>query len=204
MNRPAVKGQGGSGEPIIASMPSYAADIDRIRQAAERIRGVAHRTPVVTSSILDALSGRRLFFKCENLQRVGAFKFRGAYNAVAALTDEDAARGVLTHSSGNHAQALAHVAPYEKLLAGGRPIELKTDNKALFFSGYRHKDELLVLVGNYENTPRTKAAVTLPFRKVAEIKDVRKGTKLRAASRLEVDVPPQEIALIYVRAGAGK
>ncbi len=91
-------------------MPQYAVDIEDIRAAARRIEGVAHRTPVLTCSTLDRLAGRRLFFKCENLQRVGAFKFRGAYNAVASLSDEEAARGVLTHSSGNHAQALAQAA----------------------------------------------------------------------------------------------
>ena len=64
-------------------------------------------TPLLTCSSLDALSGRQLFFKCELFQKVGAFKFRGACNAVGKLLDEEAARGVVTHSSGNHAQALA-------------------------------------------------------------------------------------------------
>ena len=82
---------------------------DDIASAAERIRGVAHRTPVATSRLLDAACGNRMFLKCENLQRVGAFKFRGAYNAVSRLSDEERARGVITHSSGNHAQALALV-----------------------------------------------------------------------------------------------
>ena len=75
--------------------------------AAARIRGVARRTPVFTSDTVDARVGGRVFFKCENFQRVGAFKFRGAYNAMARLSAEDRARGVLTYSSGNHAQALA-------------------------------------------------------------------------------------------------
>jgi threonine dehydratase len=78
-----------------------------VLSAAEVIRGVAHRTPVVTCRTLDELAGRRLFFKAENLQKVGAFKFRGAFNAVSRLSDEAAAAGVVTHSSGNHAQALA-------------------------------------------------------------------------------------------------
>ncbi len=81
--------------------------ITDVRTAAERIRPYAHATPVLTSSTLDAMAGARLFFKCENFQRVGAFKFRGACNAVFSLTDEEARRGVATHSSGNHAQALA-------------------------------------------------------------------------------------------------
>ncbi len=75
--------------------------------AAERIRPFVTRTPVLTASSLDARFGARLFFKCENFQRVGAFKFRGACNAVQSLSAEEAARGVATHSSGNHGAALA-------------------------------------------------------------------------------------------------
>ncbi|MHB1293542.1 MAG: pyridoxal-phosphate dependent enzyme [Anaerolineae bacterium] len=78
-----------------------------ILQAAERIRPYTHRTPVMTCSALDRRVGAQVFMKCENLQKVGAFKFRGACNAVFSLTEEEAAHGVATHSSGNHAQALA-------------------------------------------------------------------------------------------------
>lgn len=78
-----------------------------IRQAAARIRPYIHRTPVITCRSLDERVGALVFLKCENLQKVGAFKFRGASNAVFSLTDEQAASGVATHSSGNHAQALA-------------------------------------------------------------------------------------------------
>ena len=78
-----------------------------IRQAAERIRPYAHRTPVLTCASLDEKVAVHVFMKCENLQKVGAFKFRGACNAVYSLTDEEAAHGVATHSSGNHAQAVA-------------------------------------------------------------------------------------------------
>ena len=85
----------------------YAADLEAVQDAARRIAPYAHRTPVLTSSTLDDLAGRRLFFKCENFQRVGAFKFRGACNAVMNLPLDQAARGVVTHSSGNHAQAIA-------------------------------------------------------------------------------------------------
>jgi threo-3-hydroxy-L-aspartate ammonia-lyase len=81
--------------------------IDDVRAAARRIDGVAHRTPVLTSRALDEATGATVFLKAENLQRVGAFKFRGAYNAVASLSDEERARGVATVSSGNHAQALS-------------------------------------------------------------------------------------------------
>ncbi len=81
--------------------------IKDVRAAAERIKPYAHRTPVLTSESLNQQAGMQVFLKCENLQKVGAFKFRGACNAVYSLTDEEAARGVCTHSSGNHAQALA-------------------------------------------------------------------------------------------------
>ena len=88
-------------------MPTYACDLATVREAAARIKGTVHRTPVMTCDTLDRLAGRLLYFKCENLQKVGAFKYRGATNAVLKLTDAEAARGVVTHSSGNHAQALA-------------------------------------------------------------------------------------------------
>jgi threonine dehydratase len=88
--------------------------IDDVRAAAERLRGVAHRTPVLTSRTLDERCGGRVFLKAENLQRIGAFKFRGAYNAVTALAPE---RGVATASSGNHAQAIALAAALHGLPA---------------------------------------------------------------------------------------
>jgi len=88
-------------------MGKYAASIDDIRAAAGRIKGVGHRTPILTSQTLDEMAGRKLFFKCENFQKVGAFKLRGGWNAVSMLSDEEAAKGICTHSSGNHAQAVA-------------------------------------------------------------------------------------------------
>ena len=78
-----------------------------IRDAAQRIKSYIHRTPVLTNESLNRIVGANVFLKCENFQKVGAFKFRGACNAVFSLSDEEAARGVCTHSSGNHAQALA-------------------------------------------------------------------------------------------------
>jgi threonine dehydratase len=85
------------------SLPTYA----DVEEAARRIEGVAHRTPVVTSHSVDARAGARVFFKCENLQRAGAFKFRGAYNALSRLAPAERRRGVVAYSSGNHAQAVA-------------------------------------------------------------------------------------------------
>ncbi|MEV5753182.1 pyridoxal-phosphate dependent enzyme [Actinoallomurus sp. NPDC052308] len=81
--------------------------LEDVRSAAARIEGVAHRTPVLRSRTLDALVGAEVFLKCENLQRIGAFKFRGAYNAASRLTPEQLAKGIAAYSSGNHAQAVA-------------------------------------------------------------------------------------------------
>lgn len=84
-------------------LPTYA----DVEQAAATLAGVAHRTPVLTSATADAIAGAQVFFKCENFQRMGAFKFRGGYNAIARLTPEQRRAGVVTFSSGNHAQAIA-------------------------------------------------------------------------------------------------
>lgn len=81
--------------------------LDDVRDAAARLKGVAHRTPVLRSRTLDALVGAEVLLKCENFQRVGAFKFRGAYNAASRLAPEQLARGIAAYSSGNHAQAVA-------------------------------------------------------------------------------------------------
>jgi threonine dehydratase len=84
-------------------LPTYS----DIQQAHTRIAGYIHRTPVLTSSGIDEMTGVNVYFKCENFQKVGAFKYRGATNAVLSLTEREAAKGVATHSSGNHAAALA-------------------------------------------------------------------------------------------------
>jgi threo-3-hydroxy-L-aspartate ammonia-lyase len=81
--------------------------VEDVRAAAAQIKGVAHRTPVLRSRTLDGLVGAEVFVKCENLQRVGAFKFRGAYNAISRLAPEQLAKGIAAYSSGNHAQAVA-------------------------------------------------------------------------------------------------
>ena len=85
-------------------MPTTLQDI---QQAAQRIQPYSHRTPVITNESIDRRVGAQVYLKCENMQKVGAFKFRGACNAVYTLSDQEAKRGVCTHSSGNHAQALA-------------------------------------------------------------------------------------------------
>lgn len=85
----------------------FAASFDDVRAAADRLRGVVHRTPVVTSATLDRRAGTRVVLKAENLQRIGAFKIRGAYNRIAQLTPAERAAGVVAFSSGNHAQGVA-------------------------------------------------------------------------------------------------
>lgn len=91
--------------------------IDDVRSAAERIKSHIHRTPVMTSKSINEIVGSELYFKCENFQKVGAFKFRGASNAVLSLTVEELKKGVATHSSGNHAQALALAAKMKGIKA---------------------------------------------------------------------------------------
>lgn len=98
--------QHGPYPPVTISLPTFA----DVQAAAERIKPYVHRTPVLTSQALNMMFGAELYFKCENLQKIGAFKARGACNAVLILDDEAARRGVVTHSSGNHGQALAYAA----------------------------------------------------------------------------------------------
>ena len=90
--------------------------IDAIREAAKRIRPYIHRTPVMACKALNDMAGAEIFFKCENFQKVGAFKYRGAVNTVFSLSEDEINSGVTTHSSGNHAQALA-------LAAGERGVK---------------------------------------------------------------------------------
>jgi len=101
--------------------------VSDVEAAATRLRGVAHRTPVLTSRTLDARAGAQVFLKCENLQRMGAFKFRGAYNRIAQLTPEQRSGGVVAYSSGNHAQGVALAA---KLLGVPAAIVMPHDAPA--------------------------------------------------------------------------
>lgn len=104
-------------------MPQLAITFDDVQAAAARLRGIAHRTPVLTSRTVDELSGYEVYFKGENFQRAGAFKFRGAYNALAQLSQAERKRGVVAFSSGNHAQGVAYAA---KLLGMPATIVMPT------------------------------------------------------------------------------
>ncbi len=132
-------------------------DLDDVRRAARRIEGVAHRTPAITSRTLDERTGAAVVLKPENLQRIGAFKFRGAYNTVASLDPAERARGVVTASSGNHAQALAlsaalHDVPATILMPADAPA-----SKAAATEGYgarivrfdRYGDDREALMAEY-------------------------------------------------------
>jgi threonine dehydratase len=105
------------------NLPTYSDIVD----AAERMKGIAHRTPVLTSITANTLTGAELFFKCENYQRMGAFKFRGAYNSIAQFSVTQRKNGVATYSSGNHAQAIALSA---KLLGVSATIVMPDDAPA--------------------------------------------------------------------------
>jgi threonine dehydratase len=108
-------------------VPEAPPGFEDVRAAAGRLRGIAHQTPVFTSRRIDAALGARLHFKCENLQRAGAFKFRGACNALGRLDEAQRRRGVAAYSSGNHAQAVAYAA---RLLGIEATIVMPTDAPA--------------------------------------------------------------------------
>ncbi len=151
--------------PPAAGAP--AVDADDVHRAARRLDGVAHRTPVLTSSTLDAATGARLFLKAEHLQRIGAFKFRGAYNAISSLTPEERARGVVTFSSGNHGQAVARAAA---LLGVGATVVMPADAPPVKLAATRGYDAEVVTFDRYrddrhavaEAVQRERGAVLVP------------------------------------------
>jgi threonine dehydratase len=124
------------------SLPTH----DDVIQAAGRIAGIANRTPVLTSRTVDAAFGAQVFFKCENLQRMGAFKFRGACNALARFTPAQRAAGVVAYSSGNHAQAIALAA---RLLGMPATIVMPQDAPAAKVAATREYGGQVVLYDRY-------------------------------------------------------
>lgn len=119
---------------------------ESVLRAAQRLQGLAHRTPVMTSRTADALAGAQLFFKCENLQRAGAFKFRGAANAIAALSPQAKSAGVLAFSSGNHAQAIAYAA---SLMGVQATVLMPQDAPAMKIDATRGYGAQVVLFDRY-------------------------------------------------------
>ncbi len=120
--------------------------VQDVRDAAARLEGVAHRTPVIRSRTLDERVGAQVFLKAENLQRVGAFKFRGAYNAICRLTPEQLTRGVAAFSSGNHAQAVALAA---RLLGSSAVIAMPEDSPAAKVDAVRGYGAEIVFFDRY-------------------------------------------------------
>jgi len=128
-------------------MTDLAISLDDIIGAQTRLHGIANRTPVLTSSTADGLTGARLFFKAENFQRVGAFKFRGAYNALAQFSPGQKAKGVVAFSSGNHAQAIALAA---KLLSMRAVIVMPLDAPSIKVAATRGYGAEVVLYDRYQ------------------------------------------------------
>ena len=124
-------------------LPSF----EDVRMASTRIAGIAHRTPALTSRTADAATGGTLYFKAENLQRAGAFKFRGAYNAIAALDAPTRKRGVIAFSSGNHAQAIAYAA---SLQGAPSTIVMPTDAPAIKVAATRAYGATVVFYDRYK------------------------------------------------------
>src|SRR5712692_8051327 len=133
---------------------SLAVQYADVAAAAERLAGHAHRTPVMTSRTVDERAGADVFFKCENFQRMGAFKFRGAYNAMSRLSPEERGRGVLAYSSGNHAQAVAVAG---KMLGIRVTIVMPADAPAVKLDATRGYGAEVVLYDNREEERRDGA-----------------------------------------------
>ena len=133
-----------------------------IEDAAARLEGVAHRTPTATSSTFDALAGCEAFFKCENLQRMGAFKFRGAYNALSKLEGEARKRGVVAFSSGNHAQAVALAG---RLLGIPTTIVMPADAPAVKVAATKGYGAEVVLYDRSKGEDREQVAARLSAQK---------------------------------------
>jgi threo-3-hydroxy-L-aspartate ammonia-lyase len=177
-------------------------DLDDVRRAARRIAGVAHRTPAVTSRTLDERTGASVVLKPENLQRVGAFKFRGAYNTVASLDPAERARGVVTASSGNHAQALAlsaalHDAPATILMPEDAPA-----SKAAATEGYgarivrfdRYADDREALMA--EHAERDGSTIVHPY----DDERIMAGQGTAALELIE-DAGPLDLLLVPIGGG---
>ena len=137
-----------------------------VEAAAARLEGVAHRTPVSTSSLFDARAGCEAYFKCENLQRMGAFKFRGAYNALSLLDPDQRRRGVVAFSSGNHAQAVALAG---RLLGVPTTIVMPADAPAVKVAATRGYGAEVVLYDRARGEGREQLAERLAREKGAAV-----------------------------------
>ncbi len=181
-------------------MAAPAVTFDDVRAAAARIRGRVHRTPVLTSATVDAELAARVFWKAENLQKCGAFKARGACNAVFALDDAAAARGVITHSSGNHAAALAYAAAARSIACtvvmpntapAVKAAAVRGYGAAIVFCAPAERDAVCA-----KEQQRTGAVMVHPFEHPHVIAG--QGT---AAMELLEDVPDLDLVIVPVGGG---
>jgi threonine dehydratase len=179
--------------------------IDDVRAAAARLHGVAHRTPVLRSRALDDRVGARVFLKAEHLQRMGAFKFRGAYNAIAALTAAERARGVVAFSSGNHAQAVALAA---RLLGCRATVVMPRDAPPTKLAATRGHGAEVVLYDRYAEdraaiaaalVERTGASLIPPYDHLA----VMAGAGTTALELIEQTAHDAPLDALIVCAGGG-
>jgi len=150
-------------DAVTTAPPVTYADVEA---AARRLEGVAHRTPVATSSSFDALAGCEAYFKCENFQRMGAFKFRGAYNALSQLNPDQRRRGVVAFSSGNHAQAVALAG---KLLSVPTTIVMPADAPAVKVAATRGYGAEVALYDRARGESREELADRLAREKGAAV-----------------------------------
>lgn len=177
-------------------------DLAAIRSAHARIAAHVHRTPVMTCRALDAQVGARLFFKCENFQRIGAFKARGAVNAVLSLADDDAQKGVVTHSSGNHGAALAYAAARRRIRAfvvmPGNAARVKQDNVRALGATIRFSEASALSRESLCEEVRRETGATLihPFDNAEVIAG--QGT---AALELLEDVPDLDLVIAPIGGG---
>ena len=176
--------------------------LDLVRAAHERIRALVNRTPVMTSETMDHQHRTRLFFKCENFQKCGVFKARGASNAVFALTDEEARRGVLTHSSGNHAAALARAAGLRNIPAY---IVMPTNSpRAKQASVQRYRGEIIfcepTLQAREVTADKVRARTQAEFIHPYDNLQVMAGQGTAAVELLE-DIPELDVILCPVGGG---
>lgn len=175
---------------------------DQILAAKERLQGVAHRTPVLTSSQFNERAGCQVFFKAENLQRMGAFKFRGAYNKIASLPVPERQRGVIAHSSGNHAQAVALAA---KLFGIQAVIVMPEDAPKAKLAATRGYGAEVVLYDRYQESREALSARLSQERKLIPVPpfddyDIMAGQGTAAMELLE-DVPQLDFLLVPCSGG---
>lgn len=190
-----------TGPPMRASVAVIS--IVDVRAAAARLAGIAHRTPVLTSRTLDRHVGAQVFVKCENLQRIGAYKFRGAYNAICELSADQLARGVITFSSGNHAQAVALAA---RLLHSAAVVVMPADTPDSKMEATREYGAEIVTFDRYTDDRLAITAVLAEERGLTFIPPyddphvmAGQGT---AALELFEDVGPLDMLVVPVGGGA--